>query len=271
MAGHSLLHWYLQFVMPEIGQCKLCDRADSFIKCHVFPKWSHRLLGAPFGLIISGVGDHAPKKAPNGIYDSKMVCDSCERTFDQPDRYAKRFFVDRDWRSPTLRIHDDFSAHVVHDADCTQLRMFVLNTLWRCAVTGHQYCEKLDLGSRLTRLTDLVRARDTGSFSEFPILLQRLRTSEARPELDPVAVNEGPHTYVSDGRRVACMCLAGFRIHCCVDSRGFDGVQSKFSLNPGLPLIVLETDILSTNFIKRVVRSVARSDHWRPIRPDVNS
>ena len=122
-----------------------------------------------------------------------MLCSGCEGKFSRYERVGGQFLACfNQYRPPPLEQIVQWE-----ELDYANLKLFFLSMLWRCAVTRISMTPKVDLGSRLASLTELLRAGDSGGKEEYPVLLRFL---EAHP-IDRNAVMIVPYPMRDRKRR----------------------------------------------------------------------
>jgi hypothetical protein len=74
--------------------CKLCGKDEKLIKAHIIPEslWPHRKQGGK-QIVYSSIHKYYPKRSPKGIYDTKILCEHCEKQFSPWDDYAQSLLL----------------------------------------------------------------------------------------------------------------------------------------------------------------------------------
>ena len=114
--------------------CKLCGEERPLIDAHIIPASFFRdaQLGPEVLQVLSNDPREYPRRAPQGVYDQELVCESCERKFGPWDGYAAELLINRrDTAFRRLVIKGQIPpAQVVDPYDFEPLRMFVISLLW---------------------------------------------------------------------------------------------------------------------------------------------
>lgn len=137
------------------GLCRYCGQLKPLVKAHIIPEAFFRAIGTGKDAPIL-ISDTSPftKRVPIGIYDSEILCDSCERKFDRLDAYGTKTLL-HTLRGDTLRPmrHDGlvigFEAAGI---DQEALLRFFVATLWRASISRSLVFERVSLGARYETL-----------------------------------------------------------------------------------------------------------------------
>ena len=151
-----------------------------------------------------------------------MLCSKCEGQFSRYEQVAGRFLASFNRYQPSAL---DLVVQW-KDLDYANLKLFFLSMLWRCAVTQSPMTRQVDLGSRLAKLTELLRAGDPGGEEEYPVLLRFL---EAQP-IDRNAVVTVPYPMRDRKRRGFNMVGYGVEISWITDGQGVDARHAPWIL-----------------------------------------
>jgi hypothetical protein len=155
--------------MP-VGYCKFCKRDDrNLVEAHIVPKAFYGLNEFRGPLVgISNVGGQKPKRMPVGVYDSKMICDSCEDNYSHLDDYAAK--VLKPWPRRSQLFRDDHGFILKHEGiqagywvkgiDENKLLLFFIFLVLRFALTSRsEFAIELSTKQKNKLLAALV-ARD---------------------------------------------------------------------------------------------------------------
>ena len=200
--------------MDVFEECRLCGLEAQLQHSHVIPKLMFRSMQrfAP-GIMPHRTGGGESRPRPGHIKEH-MLCSGCEGQFSRYERVGGRFLVSFNRYQPrALDLVVQWEG-----LDYANLKLFLLSVLWRCAVTQSPMMRRVDLGSRLARLTELLRAGDPGGEEEFPVLLRFL---EAHP-IDRNAVMTVPYPMRDRRRRGFNMVGYGVEISWITDGQGVD-------------------------------------------------
>ena len=205
-----------------VEECRLCGVEAQLQHSHVVPKLMFRSMQrfSP-GIMPHRTGGGESRPRPGHIKEH-MLCSKCEGQFSRYEQVAGRFLASFNRYQP--RALDE--AVQWEDLDYANLKLFFLSMLWRCAVTRSPMTHKVDLGSRLARLMELLRAGDPGGEDEYPVLLRFL---EARP-IDRNAVMTLPYPMRDRKRRGFNMVGYGVEISWITDRQGVDARHEPWIL-----------------------------------------
>ena len=139
------------------------------MKSHTIPQALHKDVQnlettGEFIRIYSDQYNYEPESR-TGVWD-RMVCDNCERIFQDWDQYGIDFV--RTYRSGRRGVllgpQSDPVAIAVDDFDYTKLKLFVLSMLWRADANTQPLFRRIDLGSTWrNELTKTILFADPGS------------------------------------------------------------------------------------------------------------
>jgi hypothetical protein len=114
-------------------QCKFCHQDRKLVKAHVVPRRFFEINPAELPRLATDKDGTFPKRAPTGIYDMELVCETCERLVSPYDDYAQRL----------LRTNREAASQVVHEQqviaynysryDYQKLKVVFLSLLWRAS------------------------------------------------------------------------------------------------------------------------------------------
>ena len=197
-----------------LGGCRLCGVEARLQHSHVIPKLMFRSMQrfAP-GVTPHRTGGGESRPRPGHIKEH-MLCSECEGEFSRYERVGGQFLACFNrYRPPPLEKVVQWEG-----LDYANLKLFFLSMLWRCAVTQSPTTPKVDLGSRLGRLTELLRGGKPGGEEEYPVLLRFL---QAHP-IDRNAVMTVPFPMRDRKRRGYNMVGYGVEISWITDGQGVD-------------------------------------------------
>lgn len=156
----------------DLRACRLCRVPSHLLHSHVIP----RLMYRPMGRLAPGTPirvDYLASKSRPGHLKEYMLCSDCEGQFSAHETVAARFLTDINQiplRAQERRIRQN-------SLDYSSLKLFFLSVLWRCTVARDPITRMINLGSRLPKLTALLRANDPGKQEEFAVFLRLLNES----------------------------------------------------------------------------------------------
>lgn len=133
--------------------CRFCGRCRPLVKAHIIPAAFFRAIGtgkdAP--ILISNRSDSPhPKRIPIGPYDRGILCDTCERRFDQVDAYGTKTLLHtlRGAALKPLQRDGHVYGFEADGIDQELLLRFFVATLWRAAVSTLPIFHRVRLNER---------------------------------------------------------------------------------------------------------------------------
>lgn len=235
------------------SKCKFCGADAPLVAAHIIPKSFYGDLvseGQATKLMSSTTGAY-PKRIPKGIYDSTIVCSSCEARFSPWDDYAHHMFNEIA-PVPFLGPNDEVVAHTYHDLDYSKAKLFFLSLLWRAHASSQVFFRKVDLGSLESRLKTLLSNNDPGEPEEFAVLMARFDHELSGTVLDP-------HPEKYEGINFYRFYLPGYAVYFKVDSRPVPEMFRPLVLKPGTGFHVVTRDF-EKGGEHRVLLSIAKSN-----------
>lgn len=129
--------------------CKLCSQDRRLIKAHSIPEAFFRELrtAGEMPLIISGNSSLLPKRAPIGVYDKTILCNTCEPMFGDIDNYGIEVLLKKfNQHFHPLNNVGKTAGFESSSVDSARLLQFLVSVLWRASVSSHSFYSKVTLG-----------------------------------------------------------------------------------------------------------------------------
>ena len=166
--------------------CRFCGQPAKLVKAHAIPEAFFRAIGTgrDVPLLISNANDSLfPKKQPIGVYDSGILCDVCERLFDQVDAYGIKVLL-RLFPETLQSLHrmGDLVGHKCAGVDQDRLKRFFIATLWRASVSTQVFYNRVRLGPRYEEAAKQA-VLDGPLSDDFGVILSRWEFSERNKSL----------------------------------------------------------------------------------------
>jgi hypothetical protein len=166
--------------------CRFCGHDKKLVKAHIIPEGFFRSLrqGKDMPRLLSSSRHAHPKKIPIGVYDTEILCETCERLFQHWDQYGQEFFArkHRDWKPLSIHGH---RIYEIHDYDYASLKLFFVSILWRASVSGQDFFKRVNLGPLEDTAKRLIAEATPGSADDFSVLLAVFDAPVANPFLSP--------------------------------------------------------------------------------------
>lgn len=238
-----------------MGDCKLGGERDvKLIKAHIIP---HSLYGSNLNgvegpaRLLSNLPDQYPKRAPLGVYDDTIVCESCEAKFSPWDQYAHQLLVKEPYSE--LRNGEKVVGHQYDAYDYVRLKLFFVSLLWRAHASSQKFFSKVNVGPHADRLAEMVLTGDPGEPDEYAVVIARFDQPEADGFLDP-----HPARIPASPVNLMRMYFAQHLFFIKVDKRSMPFPLSKFMLKPGQPLVVLLRNFVDSKELDVMKKIVSR-------------
>lgn len=241
---------YNVFISPNFTSmattvCKFCLQPRQLVEAHIIPKalYPRNPSGDRRHISLDGTGQKPPRTIPNGVYDSNLVCDDCERRFGPWDDYASDVIAHESVTFACLRSQQGTPYRVYPTVDYAKLKLFFISLLWRAHATDLKDCNRVDLGPKYAALAKrMIENSDPGTPDQFAVVLVRLLGEHRHMGAPPTP------------RRIENVLLYetllfGFAAYVKVDSRPLPGYFRQGQLEHGKPLLVLEKPITDGPFL----------------------
>jgi len=156
-----------------VGVCRLCGRETELAESHVLPKWMfkdmrdasdrHRMaelkIGEKAGIRITQDGPTQP-----------LLCQSCDNSFSDIERYAERFLTQKVLPRVQEPISLQYRALGFRPVDYEKLKLFWILNLFRMSIAQLSYFREVRLDrSCEADLKTMLLDRDPGSESVFAV------------------------------------------------------------------------------------------------------
>jgi hypothetical protein len=228
--------------MPT-GICRYCGQLQPLVKAHIIPEAFFRAIGtgreAP--LLITNVASrpHA-RRAPIGVYDNQILCDTCERRFDKVDAYGTKTLL-HTLRGDALvpfRRGRDVVGFWTTGIDQQLLKRFFVATLWRASVSTHPFFERVRLGPKFEDL-----AKNSVTEGEMPPVFGALISCWIGPDgRDEHVGFMNPFAERYDDIRGYRFYFGRFTAYVKVDQRPFRRPLGTMSLGTQAELFIVRRD-----------------------------
>jgi hypothetical protein len=173
-----------------------------------------------------------PRRTPVGVYDSTILCDSCEPIFGEWDNYAQEL-LSREPKDATLVLDGaKVVGYEVLEYRYDLLKLFFISLLWRASVSGQEFYRKVKLGPYEPAAKRLLECRHPGSAQQFAVTLAKFDDRLAEGILDP-------HPEKWDGINYYRFYLGGYVAYVKADRRSAPKPHSDFLLTPERPLRII--------------------------------
>jgi hypothetical protein len=173
-------------VTNQTSTCRLCETVAPLVRSHTIPQALHKDVQkyeetGQFSKMFSDKFNYQPESR-TGVWD-RMVCDSCEKKFQDWDDYGVNFVREHRSAEQGLVLGEGGKsiALVVQKPNYKKLKLFVLSMLWRADANTQSFFDRIDLGKKWrARLTDLILRSDPAKPEEFSVAASLFRSEEER-------------------------------------------------------------------------------------------
>lgn len=217
-----------------MGTCNLCCEEKKLINAHIIPASLHAPLrkGSRIPRVYSTESGAFPKRAHKGIYDSGILCASCDNRIGDWDNYAQGVLLNplESYGEPVaLKRQEAFS---IPSPDYVRFKLFFISLLWRADRTSHQFFSSVDLGPWREKARAMIFSADPGDANEFGVFLVRYE--------HPLAAGTiyNPELTRPEGVNCYRFSLGSYVAMIKVDRRSFGASVTPFLLRPGADLLV---------------------------------
>jgi hypothetical protein len=220
-------------------KCRLCGHERALIDAHIIPKpffIGQKAVGQS-AKVLSNLPGQYPKRLPIGVYDSTILCASCDSSLGRWDEYGVSLLLRGLSEFAPLSPGPDPIAFVRPTFDYGRLKLFWMSVLWRAGEASHDLFRKVRLGPYAGRLREMLLAEDPGDTDEFTTLLSAFTVEGRIPEggapiMDP---------FVERWDRVRAYRLSAGVItaYIKVDHARFRESFRRSALKPNAPLVIL--------------------------------
>ena len=158
----------------SIGTCKLCGANTHLIKAHIIPRSLYGELCDESGRVsklVSNTPGTYPTRVPIGIYDSTIVCRSCEALFSPWDDYANTFFSRTD--GVPIEYNGKVIGYEYPDYNYNKLKLFFISMLWRAHASSQPFFHRVSLGCHEDAIKRMIFNSDPGSPDDFSVVLAK--------------------------------------------------------------------------------------------------
>jgi hypothetical protein len=224
------------------GTCKLCFESAKLVESHVIPNaFTKHISQDGTGRSYSSNAEDFERKMRQGIVDEHLVCNTCERIFDAPDRFAITTLKKTDWsKFPLQRTLNGGEYRIIESIDTTALRFFFHTILWRCATTSHHFCEQAKFGPRVEYLRKLVLSKTTTDNFAFPMTLTRFYNEFDDDPVGPETGIMSPSPIRRAGHWYMYVYVGAFRAIIKTDGRPTDANWKRLALHSDRPMCLQE-------------------------------
>ena len=215
--------------------CRYCGEDKKLIKAHVIPEAFFRRLRVdqdPPRLLTNKENEY-PKRAPVGVYDSEILCETCEVKFGDWDNYAQYLLGEELRNCSPITANGNIAGYEVTTYDYELLKLFFISLLWRASVSVHPFYSKIKLGPYEAKAKQFLEQRNPGSADDFSVTLAKFDHPLGETIFDPY-----PEKW--DGINYYRFYLGSYVAHIKTDKRIVPEPHSLIILAPNRSLVIIK-------------------------------
>jgi hypothetical protein len=238
--------------------CQLCGRDAPLINAHIIPKPFFRTTRQKglASMLVSNKAGERPKRSRTGVYDSHILCASCDRRIGVWDQYGVELFVHGLASFTPLSKANELIAFQQPSFDYARLRLFILSVLWRSHISSHPMFDRVRLGPHAKRLRAMIEHGQPGDSTDFSTVLSAFTLNGRLPNVGvPIA---DPFRERWHGVNAYRLSLGVVTAYVAVDQHPLPDYLRSIAVADGQPLLLVERDFASSSEA-RAVRSIARA------------
>ncbi len=243
--------------------CKFCNREfPKLIESHIIPKALFAFGGKSAervsSKIISYDAEDFPKKAPQGVYDSNLLCFECEGIFQKWDDAAITFFQ-RDLKNtyPQTLLTTEYT-HPIYQYN--ELKLFFLSIIWRGHHSTQSFYKNVNLGEMHERsIKAALENADAGNSDPYSILIQRFNTNRAAAKI--MIAPRLLKKYRDIRLNYYEMVFARFIVWVKVDNRKWPKILEDGIMSPTQPLRVALLNFENSKYRSAMIEAVINNEN----------
>lgn len=150
-----------------LGQCILCQTTKFLCKSHIIPEFCYNKMydEKHRAISYSPVTPEITQFKQTGVW-SRLLCEDCEgKINDWYEKPFKKFWIEDDALAPLASA----DGTILTDVPYASFKLFHLSVLLRASESNHANFVEVELGAHLNVVRDMVRDKNPGSDSSYPI------------------------------------------------------------------------------------------------------
>lgn len=240
--------------------CKGCGEQRQLIKAHVIPAAFFKDLNdknpEPLRMYTDTKGVY-PKRTPIGIYDPQILCEDCERIFQDLDCYASNVLINS-IETKELLDGDRSVGFLFMNVDVRKLEKFMASVLWRASVSSLDFFRRVELGPYERSFKSLVWSLEIENTTRPNFILSKFDGALGK------GLVLDPHPERWFGIKYYRVYFGSYVSHIKVDQRAapsqFDYLDSRRS---GTDLLVISKDMKQSREWKLAQRVLQACNAWQ--------
>jgi len=219
-------------------KCHLCLKDKKLIKAHIIPESFFLPLKdrkrAPE--IHSNIDGDYPKRSPVGIYDTSILCSTCDNIIGDWDNYAQDLLLKEFGEDLSVYNGSQKVAYKIDKFDYRKLKLFFISVLWRASISGQYFFKRIKLGPHESLAREMIVERNPGTAEDFAVVVAKFSDPNVTAILDP-------HMDKFDGVNFCRIYMTGFVIYVKVDKRKTPEFLQKRQIRENEPIWIILRDI----------------------------
>jgi hypothetical protein len=183
------------------------------------------------------------KRSRIGVYDSTILCSTCEKLFSPWDDYAARLLLSK--ALPKDILYEDSGrpiARVIASYDYERLMLFFVSLLWRASVSTQPFYSRIKAGPHEEILRQVILRKDLSLNKRVSVLLAQFVNYD-----DPSQTFFDPYCTRFEHVNFCVFFLATYVAYIKLDKRPLLGSWNEATLKPGKAMAIILRDFRSSS------------------------
>ena len=236
----------------------MCLDEKELVDAHIIPASFYRYMkpdSRPFEIRSSEKGE-CKKRSQTGIYDKTILCDDCEKLFQECDDYTQDLLLpDPKGAKYIVNPKGEKEGCRLDNVNYNYLKLFFLSVLWKASVSTRKEFSKINTGPFEQELKKMINGGDPGDQNTFSVTITRFNDYLGKNFL------LNPHETRIDELNYYIFYLgAGYKVYIKVDRRPLSGVLAAIILKPNQPFYILFNKDFSKSKELDILRNIVRNN-----------
>ena len=161
------------------GECRLCWEYKKLVDSHVIPQALHKDFQGEGASEIYSRDQRYTERSWTGVY-GQFVCQECENSFDQYDKYGVDFVRKHKNRKVGEPLNGSFDrGFIASKVDYKKLKLWLMLILWRADACDREMCKFVSLGTKWRNdLTRRIKNDSPGCSDDYAVMASLFRDEE---------------------------------------------------------------------------------------------
>ena len=242
----------------SVAICRFCDRSAVLRKSHILPEFIYRPLYDDKHRAMT-LPAHGPSVYLQKGFRASLLCESCEQYFnEQFEKPFRQEFFEKALL-PQVAMRRRYKVKINYGA----IKLFLLSVLWRAGVCDQSPFELVYLAEHEPEIRRMLRDRDAGGTSTYPIFAFLGLVPDRRVAVPLVVQPYSPGHL--EGCRVYVFVFGGCLWHFVLSNGFIPSVVAQNVLKENGTVIIPTVDIwdveeLNQLFVKHFTEAKARRE-----------